>query len=430
MQKDFRSVEELLVRFKFLGATRVFCKRLSENDNSKQQIYLGGSFEVLSFFPIKEVQSFPSLQYPNLKASMHFSWVTPHAIAQAPKAQLILYPQYPEVRLSGFLLGCPIAPSAHMQPVSKEKRRRQDSRVLVFGTTPDEKILAALAPSGSSLSKELVQKIGRASGVFFDLTLPPDSDQNRNELLSALRVIHAHGFHASCRLDKLGNRIPYLARNGGGYTLEALLGISPNGNAAPDYLGWEVKAYGDSRITLMTPEPNGGYYGEKGVQAFVARYGRDRPDGSRYFTGTHKAMALCTTSGMTMRLRGYNKEKQVIEEVDGAIELIDAHGKLAASWSYATLLPHWTTKHTYAAYVPYEKRIAPIAYKYNSPIVLGEQTDFGLLLSAISDHAVIYDPGCKTTVENGRTKVKARSQFRVNVKNLKLLYKTLRTEAL
>ena len=52
-------------------------------------------------------------------------------------------------------------------------------------------------------------------------------------------------------------------------TLEAELGITPNGYAEPDFMGWEVKQYGvtdfiairpRSPVTLMTPEPTGGIY--------------------------------------------------------------------------------------------------------------------------------------------------------------------------
>jgi hypothetical protein len=34
------------------------------------------------------------------------------------------------------------------------------------------------------------------------------------------------------------------APNCGGYTLEAELGITPNGYSEPDFLGWEVKQFG------------------------------------------------------------------------------------------------------------------------------------------------------------------------------------------
>ncbi|WP_425294886.1 MvaI/BcnI family restriction endonuclease [Neomesorhizobium albiziae] len=44
--------------------------------------------------------------------------------------------------------------------------------------------------------------------------------------------------------------------------------MSPNGYAEPDFVGWEVKQYGvnnftayraESPVTLMTPEPTGGF---------------------------------------------------------------------------------------------------------------------------------------------------------------------------
>ena len=75
---------------------------------------------------------------------------------------------------------------------------------------------------------------------------------------------------------------PCSARNGGGYTLEAELGISPNGYAEPDFMGWEVKQYGvrdferytaKRPVTLMTPEPTGGVYRDEGVEVFLHRFG-------------------------------------------------------------------------------------------------------------------------------------------------------------
>jgi len=38
----------------------------------------------------------------------------------------------------------------------------------------------------------------------------------------------------------------------GGYTLEAELGIIPNGKAEPDYLGYEVKQYSVTNLNRIT----------------------------------------------------------------------------------------------------------------------------------------------------------------------------------
>ena len=49
------------------------------------------------------------------KADVRFFWLDEEVLHPAPNAQLILYPKYPEVRMSGFLMGCSKAPSELMR---------------------------------------------------------------------------------------------------------------------------------------------------------------------------------------------------------------------------------------------------------------------------------------------------------------------------
>src|SRR3546814_3570082 len=104
----------------------------------------------------------------------------------------------------------------------------------------------------------------------------------RAQLISELHRIWQLQWIASQKLAPDGTKAPYAARNGGGYTLEAELGITPNGYAEPDFMGWEIKQYGvrdfvsfrpKSPVTLMTPEPTGGVYRTEGVAAFMKRFG-------------------------------------------------------------------------------------------------------------------------------------------------------------
>lgn len=429
----FQNAVQLLARFKQLGAERVFCKRLAENDNSKQQIYLGSNFEVLSFFPHGEIEAFAELKEPNFKAPLDFYWVDAQLIEKARGAQLILYPAYPEVRLSGFLNGCVNAPSEHLRQIPKAQRRGTDGRVLVFGTTGDGRTLAYLAPEISQLSNELLEKFAHTppTGLFLELTLPVGSEQNRESVLAALRHIYAGGFHESCRRNNQGIVIPYNASNGGGYTLEALLGITPNGRSEPDYLGWEIKGHSSSRVTLMTPEPNGGFYGERGVKEFVERYGHAVENGGMYFTGGHKVGVPCEKTGMTLQVSGFDPSIPKLLDVSGSVRLVDSAGNEAASWAFAQLLTHWNRKHAFAAYVRYTSQKLPIAYRYETPVLMGEHTDFNRYLNALCSGAIIFDPGSKVT--NARTpqaKVKARSQFRIGTKDLGLLYQTLTPESI
>ena len=50
-----KSYQDLTRRLRDFGCERLFIKRLSKNDNSKQQVYLGPDFDVLSSFPHTEI---------------------------------------------------------------------------------------------------------------------------------------------------------------------------------------------------------------------------------------------------------------------------------------------------------------------------------------------------------------------------------------
>ncbi len=421
----FHSVNQLLERFKQLGATRVFCKRVRENDNVKQGIYLGRGFDVLGFFPFEAVRDVPGPSYVNLHATLNLYWVSESSAEHASVAKLILYSKYPEVRLSGFTQGCITSPNDSLQPVSQGQRTGQHRGVLVFGTTPDRRTLAYFVAKGSSLSRDLDSRLAKEpqDGVFFEIARVTGSSANRALLLEKLRQLHAADFHPSMRMTGAGEMVPYVARNAGGTTLEALLGIRPNSLSAPDYLGWEIKGYGSDKITLMTPEPNGGYYGENGVVAFVRKYGYASSVDRLDFTGLHKLGSENQKTHLTLTLNGFNAETNEIEDVSGAVALLDAKGSVAASWNIAKLLEHWNRKHAFAAYVPYTHRNTPSAYRYDSPVLLGEGTNFPKFLAALCSQHVAYDPGCKVEgLSTGKITQKARSQFRISLRRLNVLY--------
>ncbi|QOW20493.1 MvaI/BcnI restriction endonuclease family protein [Lysobacter ciconiae] len=423
----FADLKSLLSRFRDIGATRIFYKLLSENDNSKQQIYLGGSFEVLTFFPYGNVHAEPGLKDPTFKAPLEYFWVGPSTLEKARAAQLILYPRYPEVRLSGFLRGCRTAPNEHLRPIPRDMRKGVDGRALFFGTTADGRTLAHLEPAGSPLAFEATLAPHADAGVFKELPVPGAPSDSRSYVLDRLRQIQQMGAIPSIRLNKTGDAVPYNARNGGGYTLEALLGIKPNGDAAPDFMGWEIKAFSSDRITLMTPEPNGGFYGSEGVGAFVRRYGRPIPDKDQlYFTGAHQFGKPNARTAMTLGLCGFDATKSVINDVSGRIVLSDGDGNEAATWSYSHLLTHWNRKHASAAYVPFKSESStPPCYRYVNPVLLGERTDFSKYLSALAAGLVVFDPGSKVdAVSTARPRVKARSQFRMSKKHLAVLYES------
>ena len=425
----FNNLSSLLNRFSQLGAVQAFCKPLAENDNSKQQIYLGGSMDVLQMFPFQEIEATAKGKDSTYKAKLNFSWITESSTEQASGAQLILYPQYPEVRLSGFLRGCKYAPSEYLRPVPANQRRFNngtDGRILFFATTKNGETLAYLATADSTLAQEFRRH--QAADKFIKesvfLKIPLQECSSKIILLEKLAEIRDFGWQPSVSLDKTGIIKPYKANNGGGYTLEALFGIPRNASGEPDFMGWELKGYSSSKVSLITTEPKGGFYKERGIEAFVRRYGKPTKDDTIYFTGLHKANCKNETTGLTLVVSGFNATTRVIEDVKGAVELVSDTGECAAAWGFEEILAKWNKKHAQAAYVPYESNKAtPPCYQYSSPTLLGEGTNFNLYLSALSRGLVVFDPGTKLmNASSEKPTFKPRSQFRVSIPNLRQLY--------
>ncbi|MDR2943070.1 MAG: MvaI/BcnI restriction endonuclease family protein [Treponema sp.] len=427
----FDNFEQLGRFFLELGVTRAFFKPLSENDNTKQQIYLGSSFQVLQQIPFGTIREYPENKDPNYKASVDFWWINDHGqTSHAPNTQLILYTRYPEVRLSGFLSNCPTAPREHLQPLKREERASnngKDGRVLIFGICPDNKVYGFLAIKNSPLAKSILTALySEDTGkTIQEFPIKGVSDTDKSELINRLHDIVNSGWHESVRLDINGNIRLYKASNGGGYTLEALFGIIPNGIAEPDFKGWELKTFSGTRITLMTPEPDQGFYHEVGAKEFTLKYGHDAPNVIKYFTGTHKVNVQNPTSKMTLAIKGYDLQKGTINDMSGGLYLLDNNNNPTAIWSFNGLITHWSRKHSKACYVKCktEEKNGKIGYVYYSPVYLGEETDLTLFLKTMQSGLIVYDPATKVLLNaHGKTSIKARSQFRINFANLENLY--------
>ena len=426
------TLTQLTALFASAGCRKLYAKPLSENDNSKNQVYFAGSVEALNIFPSHQILAVNTKQGPSFKAQLNFGWLLESGeVAPVIGAQLILYSQYPEVRFSGFLQGCKKAPSGLM-------RARLQGRVLFLGVTDDRRVIGFVVAGDSEIASEYSSKRLQPNvGVFAELSLPhiPSETAARAKLLLELGRISRLGWIDSKQLDSDGLIKPCLAAQCGGFTLEAELGIPKNSVAEPDFLGWEVKQHVVSHfgrpntgtaITLMTPEPTGGFYHDKGVEAFVRTFGYadklNRPDRMN-FGGIHKVGESHKTTRLTMQLRGYDAGAGKISDANGAIELVSETGEVAAEWAFTGLLAHWSRKHTRAAYVPSKCRKDPIRqYAYGSNIRLAQQTDSLRLLQALASGTVYYDPGIKLENASTAPKVKRRSQFRIASKNITSLY--------
>lgn len=412
------------------GCKEIYVKILAPNDNSKNQVYFGGNFEILNVLPISGISTVEAGDWKRerFKATINFAWLNDDGnIYPAPRAQLILYPKYPEVRFSGFLSGCQNAPSELMS-------QRLAERLFFFSVTNNGTVLGYVAAPNSEIAKEFtIEKPLLVHGVFSVIELP-QSVNNRAILLHELKRIHNLGWIDSKRLDSDRNILPCRSSNCGGYTLEAELGVTPNGYSEPDFMGWEIKQFGvkkfenmnSSVITLMTPEPTDGLYKSLGADYFIRTYGypdkRGRPDRMN-FGGVHKAGELHGTTKLEMKLIGFDEEHGKIRNSNGKIALLDQRGNETASWSFSSMLLHWNRKHNRACYVPsLSDTKGDRKYKYGNNVILGTGTDFQLFLSQMAKGNIYYDPGIKLENMSTKPKIKKRSQFRIKSRFLPNLY--------
>lgn len=185
-------------------------------------------------------------------------------------------------------------------------------------------------------------------------------------------------------------------------------------------------------ITMMTPEPDGGFYKAANVEAFIRKFGyadkNDKPDRLN-FGGRHVVDVRCPTTGLTMRLAGFDSAKGKITDANGEIALVSDAGEVAASWSFRKILEHWSHKHAKAVYVPSKRQTEPKwQYAYGHKVRLAQGTDSLRLLRAFASGAMYYDPGIKLEkASTDSAKSKKRSQFRVASKNIAALYQTVET---
>lgn len=420
------------------GVVKLLVKELSPNDNSKNQPYVArGSLDAINILPTGDFRvERTDSGNETLKAPLNFYWLrNDGTVVHAPRTQVILYPQYPEIRLSGFLSGARGAPNAVMNT-------RAAGRLLFLGTTNNRRIIAWASLASSALARAYTS-LGELErlGVFSVLPLSQGElgISTREILVGEIRRIHRLDWINSKALTRNGSIVECISSHCVGYTLEAELGVARNGISEPDFRGWEVKATTVSKlggqpsskaVTLMTPEPTGGYYRSHGAEAFVRKFGYPDKLGRAdrlNFGGTFLAGVRHVGTKLTMTLAGFDANKGKLLNPAGSLALLTDKGAIAAEWSFASLMSLWNRKHAQAVYIPAEARVIPRRqYRYGGAVRIAEGTDFLRLLEAIALGAVYYDPGIKIESESTTTpRTKRRSQFRIKSNQLSTLYKKM-----
>ena len=451
LEVSFRSLAEISDAFRNLGCDEVVVKFLSKHqDNEKNQVYLGPALSIAQYFPGKlELRSASSSTTkakssdgsPIVALQLDFAWLWPNeSPSPAPHAKVIEYSQYPEVRFSGFLKGSPHSPRA----MRRDEQDEYGQRVLILGFA-GEKTYGALVTENSSpqaVSELATLPKWALQDLFFSHKLSSsNSVLDAPSLLGELRAL-AGEVHEPRKLRRIGEPFEFISLGGqaGGWTLEALLGIPMNSKSEPDKYGFEIKAVGGDRTSLITTEPDFGFRFEKGVDAYLARFGRDAKagGGSRVFSGVHRCNEVNTATGAMLTIENWdflangpngNGQPNIV--------LFDqATGEVISGWSFAKIGASWTKKHAGAVFV----QSTAIESAGNHGYSYGPLTYFGLGTSAlrflthVANGTIFLDPGDSQKLGSSPH---ARTQWRIsgNIKTklperLEHLYDKLQKETL
>jgi hypothetical protein len=438
LTESFASVQEALEALRVKGSDYVLVKLLSDaQDNEKNQIYLGGSSVVFQRVPGKEIQTTSSKsakklsKNPNflkIAQSIDFSWVDPHGSYQAPNTKMIFYPQYPEIRLSGFLNGAKKAPKA----IRRAFQGNFGKRYLMLGIAKHN-VFGILVTSNQTAGCHALDSLPTWSSSKIlrikKLKIGMDSLDGAR-LVREIKKIASTGPHNSVTLEKHGSKPkPFSGWQGGGYTLEALLGIPRNAISAPDKYGFEIKTFNKSSITLITTEPDFGIRQSDGLKVFLNRFGWKgaKDDGSLRFNGRHYLEGKSTArSNLRLTIENWDiANNQPSGTGKPRIRLVNSKNEIAAGWSLDKLTDAWMKKHSGAIYVetsPIKSSTEkyPRAYDFKGRLYKCEGTSTVKLIKALLDGIIFLDPGDRE-LEGGEGKKRTQWRLAGTNKNLKAL---------
>lgn len=440
----FQNVEELKNVLLSIGAERALIKVLPKNANDKNQIYIASDFGVLSdnfdltlaergqSTSLTKDRSAPGKRIPEAVFN-DFAWLRRDgALVQAKRVKAIIYTQYPEARISGLQAVDGTMPAS--LSVAYTKQHGDVKRALVLARLPLGRCVGIVCVE---LSPAFAAGIASLPGMPRAAAVKGLQLETGNRYMLEKKLAEVLGRPLrGCRLDAYGKTLPFSGTQVCGYTLEHALGIIPNSNKDGDLYGIELKTHTQPKVTLFTPEPDGGMYAAD-FTAFMKTYGYRDADGDYRVTGIHRANELCGKSRLTLRVREqrpgpdgtmqvfpYDRNTPLTPKLDSIdVALVAADGTVAASWSLQRLMNCWGAKHNEVVYIPATKVANPDASEcaegYEHHVTLGQtvmwcrDTTTERLLQAIEDGVIYLDPAPKLHASDA-SKNKRRAQWRVN----------------
>ncbi|KWT99565.1 hypothetical protein APQ14_14515 [Vibrio toranzoniae] len=436
------------------GCNIALIKALPKNANDKNQIYIHSDASLLnSIFALNfrdreastsqtKKTSNPGRRIPEATFE-HFSWLsTDGKLAKTKACKAIIYAQYPEARLSGFVTDDLEMPRS--LSVDYTKSDELLPRYLIIGATKAGEAVAMIAVNPPQEFVKEFKALENYFGSSVCKAVVIEQETGTQKLKAILRENVASQTLLGCRFDKEGNTIPFTGTQVHGYTLERACGIKPNADKNGDIFGIELKCFTRKKLTLFTPEPDGGLYKEN-FNLFMTTYGYEK-EGAYRLTGLHRAYQENTKSLLTLKITckhaikekdGITGKKTILykagyydpeipitkQMTDMKVILEDRSGEVAASWSLERLLNCWGAKHNEVVYVPAQKLVneeqstRDKGYKwkidFTDQVLWCNKTNAEKLFQAIDNGTVYLDPAPKYCPDSPKDN-KRRSQWRIN----------------
>ena len=422
---EFASASEINDRFASLGCRTILVKQLSVEDDSKHGIYLASTAPLTQLLPgvltargasSSETKRRSKAGRTIFALDMDFAWVQGNGFESAsPDAKIIEYGQYPENRLSGFLRGCAHPPEC----LSGPDQARYGPRALFIGISGQKVYGTVCTQLNSPRVLDEIRGL-KPWPVASPLQVLRDEFELRNDgdqLLTQIESLIGAQYSPLVLTASDPNPVPTKWQpQSAGWTLEALLGIPRNSASEPDKLGYEIKAVGSSKVSLITTEPDFGLRQELGLREFLERYGSisKLDSDKRVFGGIHSFERASTNSKGVLEVHGWPATASSSNAGIKPSVVLRQQGSdlILAGWSLEKLARSWAKKHAAAIYVEASKTGVKGREKASfGPLVLmAKGTSIDLFLEQVVLGNVFLDPGDSL---KGK-KVKARTQWRVS----------------
>lgn len=168
---------------------------MNNNNNSENQIYVASNVNRLSFLSLQEPTYTPANSKFNtskrkrglVRISLNWTWISEDGKESSePKAAFSYYPQYPEVRLSGFVASCPSAPN---ELFNIDHHGFDEGRILflsvVGGPGSEGAHIAAIATGKNAPASLTAQRMeGLVAGMLFPVPLDVADDMDDADIHS------------------------------------------------------------------------------------------------------------------------------------------------------------------------------------------------------------------------------------------------------